>query len=148
MACGPTQVCCTSSACAAGCFGVLAEVQLDSFCAVRLLAPRREVRAQLQAVCAGHVPAMLAAVTAAEAAAAGAAGTEEPAHDVRDVGLQLSSRTVLAQAVLLAVALQPEAAHSSHLAVLEPLFRHLPEVRTSLKIGADCASPNLRPAHA
>lgn len=107
--------------CMAGCFSMLAEVQLDSPCAVRLLAPSREVLAQLQAVCAGHLPAMLAAATAAEAAAAGAPGTGELAHDTGDVGLGIDSRTVLAQAVLLAVALQPEAAHPSYLAVLERL---------------------------
>ena len=75
--------------------------------------------AQLQAICAGHVPAMGAAATAA--AAASAAGMSSS-----DIAVNLD----LAQDMLLAAAVQPELGlDSSQVAALEQLCGRLPQVR-------------------
>jgi len=78
--------------------------------------PCREVHAQLQAMCAGHVAAMQAAAAAAAAAPAGAAESE------------LEDSSLFWQATLIAAATLPAAADASLLEPLEAVVGQLPEV--------------------
>ena len=79
----------------------------------------REARA-LQAMCAGHVPAMQAAAAAAAAAAPG------PAE------FDFGSGSSLLEPGMVAAALLPAAADASLLAPLEAALSRLPKVRASL----------------